>query len=1112
MRASFVISLMICFSLMSISSLAQELEKAEALYLKADKFYEQNKYQDGIDVLDDALLIFVQLKNIPGQVKSQNLKAECMANLGQCDKAVELIENSLTLCNANLKADHPELAATHYFLSRAYGGCARKFDEALAAMQKSMRLKRKLYGAESLEISYDYNFLGYLFDNNKAQRDSAFAYLNRSLAIRRKNLPADHIEIANTLYNLARVYEGESELSKALDLHQQSYTIRRSKFAEDNPTISNSLSAIGNVYQKFGNNNRALEYYLRALVIRKKTLGDEHTNVAASYYNIGNLYNSMFDYHSAIQYYQQGNRILEKNLGAGNDVLTTYLAATGKAYGMLGEKDEAVEYIQKSRALAEKNLAKDHPFLAIVYSFAGDYYSEINDVKAQSEFYTKAISIFQKAYGPGSVREADVLVKMGNVSGKNDQYTKALTFYNRALSIFNSKMGKENPKSATVRQAIGDIYADERQYAEALRSYQRAFQAISTGLKDSTDLYSNPKPDELENKSLALKIAISKARTLHAFAASDKNNIAVLEQSLSTWQFAVELIDQVNADYNNENAKLELEKESRKTYMMAMRAAHQLYTLTQNQMYLDMAFTISEKSKSIMLSENIRDHRAKTLAGVPDSLIDEENNIKIVLNYFKTGLYQAKKNNAPAKVQAFEKNIFETQQKYDRLKAKLEKEFPTYYDLKYNTDTHDIKTLQNLLADKSTAVVEFFVGDSSIYIFSITKNSARLEKRKNDNTFAKLIGDYEKSLTEFGFILNSRKEADALYTRSAYLLYDFLLKPFLDQESTIQKLIILPDDVLAQLNFGTLITKDPGNENPDYKTVEYLTKKYQVSYAYSAAFIKNERLRLSQSTDGFAGFAPSYSDNPFGDMDTIMHPLAYLVMRNGNLALPGAEEEVKSISAFMNGKSWLNTEASETNFKKYAGKYSILHLAMHSLLNNENPEYSELLFSPEADQTNDGFLKVSEIYNLNLNADLVVLSACSSGYGKIQTGEGPISISRAFSYAGSPSVVMSLWKVPDDVTRRIMTYFYEGLVDKKDKAEALRLAQLKFLNETQDPLYHHPYFWAGFVCMGDTRPIPSSPNFMVWTIFGVFIVVGGILFRVFKKRRIVLAAESVEAI
>jgi CHAT domain-containing protein len=1111
MRTLSAILLMVCFSLLSISSLAQELKNAETLYSKADKFYEQNKYQDGIDVLENALLIFIQLKDIPGQVKSQNLKAECLANLGKCDKAVELIQNSLALCNANLKADHPELANTYYFLSRAYGGCARKFDEALPAMQKSMSLKRKLYGAESLEISYDYNFLGYLFDNNKGQRDSAFVYLNRSMAIRQKKLPADHIEVANTLYNLARVYEGESELSKALELHQQSYKIRRSKFPDDNPTISNSLSAIGNVYQKFGNNDRALEYYLRALEIRKKTLGEGHTNVAASYYNIGNLYNSMFDYHSALQYYQQGNRIMEKNLGASSDVLITYLAATGKAYGMLGEKEKAVEYIQSSKELAEKNLAKDHPYLAIVYSFAGDYYSEINDLRAHSEFYTKAIAIFHKASGPGSVREADVLVKMGNVSVKNDQHTEALIFYEQALAIFNSKMGKENPKSATVRKAMGDVYTDQQRYIEALRAYQQAYRTISTGLKDSTDLYSNPQPDELENKSLALKIATSKARTLFEYAVSEKDDLALLKQSLSTWQFAVRLIDQVNADYNNENAKQELERESRKTYIMAMRVARQLYTLTKDQIFLEQAFTISEKSKSIMLSENIRDHRAKTLAGVPDSLIDEENNVKIVLAYFKTGLYQARKGNAPSKVQAFEKNIFETQQKYDRLKAKLEKEFPAYYDLKYNTGTNDITTLQNLLSDKNTAVMEFFVGDSSIYIFSITKSSARLEKRKNDKKFKKLLEDYEKSLTDFGFILNSRKEADALYTRSAYLLYDFLLKPFLDHENTIRKLIILPDDVLAQLNFGTLITKDPGRENPDYKTVEYLTKKYQISYAYSAAFIKNEPLRLSHSTHSFAGFAPSYSGNQFVNMDTVLHPLAYLVVRNGNLPLPGAEEEVKDISAFMHGKSWLNAEASESNFKKYAGEYAILHLAMHSLLNSENPEYSELLFSPEKDQTNDGFLKVSEIYNLNLNADLVVLSACSSGYGKIQTGEGPISISRAFSYAGCPSVVMSLWKVPDDVTRQIMTYFYEGLLDKKEKDEALRLAQLKFLNETQDPLYHHPYFWAGFVVMGDTRPIPSTSMF-IWVVIGALVIVGGILFGVYKKRRIVVPEESVETI
>jgi LPXTG-motif cell wall-anchored protein len=776
-------------------------------------------------------------------------------------------------------------------------------------------------------------------------------------------------------------------------------------------------------------------------------------------------------------------------------------------YGLVGEHEKAAEYIGNAKALAEKNLAKDHPFLGIVYGFAGDYYAEINNFSAHINYSNKAIAIFRKAYGAGSAREADILAKMGSSSAKNKRLDEAITFYDQALAIYESKMGKQNPKTASMHHALGMVFDDQHRFDEALVSYQKAFACISASRKDTTSLYPNPRPDELESKSLALKIADSKGQTFFKKSAFEKNDHSALKQSLTTYQFAVNLIDQINAEYKIESAKIALENESRKIYSMALRVAHQLYVLTKDQMFLNEAFIISEKSKSALLSENLRDGRAKTIAGVPDSLIAAENDIKVELAFYQNGMYQARKTNEPDKIRMYEKNIFETQQKYNLLKERLEERFPAYFNIKYNSKAMDIATVRDLLPDENTAVVEFFTGDSSVFIFSITKNSARLEQRRRSATLEEVFHNYRKSLTDADFILNFRKQADELYTQSAYSLYEFLLQPIFETgEKSIQKLIIIPDDVLAQLNFGTLLTKKTDNENSEYKTLEYLIQKYQISYAYSAAFIRNESVRSKRSIHSFAGFAPSYSGNQFANLDTVLHSMAYLVVRNGNLSLPGAEEEVRHISEFMKGKSWLRENATETNFKKHAGDYAILHLAMHSLLNNENPEYSELLFHQEKDLLNDGFLKVSEIYNLDLNADLVVLSACSSGYGRIQKGEGPISISRAFSYAGCPSVVMSLWKVPDDVTRQIMTYFYEELMNVKEKDEALQLAQLKFLSETKDPLYHHPYFWAGFVVMGDTGPVTSSP-WPVWIFIGAMLIGSAVVF-VFRKKRDIHSSSS----
>jgi len=213
-------------------------------------------------------------------------------------------------------------------------------------------------------------------------------------------------------------------------------------------------------------------------------------------------------------------------------------------------------------------------------------------------------------------------------------------------------------------------------------------------------------------------------------------------------------------------------------------------------------------------------------------------------------------------------------------------------------------------------------------------------------------------------------------------------------------------------------------------------------------------------------------------------------LKNSNgFTLPGAIEEVKTISNIMSGQHWIGRTASESSFKQNAGNFKILHLATHGLMDDKNPLLSELLFN--SDSINDGFLSINEIYNLKLNAELAVLSACNTGYGEVLQGEGNMSISRAFSYAGCPSVITSLWKVPDDITKKLMVSLYQNLSNNQSKGASLRGAKLAYLKTVDDSFNAHPYYWAGFVLMGDSHNIElKSPNTSIvyWFLGFVFIL------------------------
>ena len=230
----------------------------------------------------------------------------------------------------------------------------------------------------------------------------------------------------------------------------------------------------------------------------------------------------------------------------------------------------------------------------------------------------------------------------------------------------------------------------------------------------------------------------------------------------------------------------------------------------------------------------------------------------------------------------------------------------------------------------------------------------------------------------------------------------------------------------------------------------------------------------NSSAGNWLGFAPEFIDQP----------------------LPNNKVEVQKIRELTNGKEISGKGATKNSFLEQAPNASILHLATHSEIDPLNPMLSKMHFY--SDEERKGELTASEIYNLNLNANMIVLSACSTGLGDNESGDGVMSLSRAFTYAGISSTVMSLWKVSDKETSDLMVMFYENLKQGQTKNEALRNAKLSYLENVKEPELLHPYYWAGFVLTGDVSPLKED-SFKWWYALGILgILVGG--FFIWKSR------------
>jgi len=344
--------------------------------------------------------------------------------------------------------------------------------------------------------------------------------------------------------------------------------------------------------------------------------------------------------------------------------------------------------------------------------------------------------------------------------------------------------------------------------------------------------------------------------------------------------------------------------------------------------------------------------------------------------------------------------------------------------------------------------------------------------------YEQLVSRLREQLLDYTALSQDYSQAINDYQQTSFAVYQMLMQePLAALGSNIKNIIIVPDGQLGYLPFEALMTD--ANE-----AGSYLLKNYSFSYTYSSTLLNQllNELPASKTSKQYAGFAPNYEEGLLAMLDTDEEQL----LRNGNYQLPGAVSEVERISGIMQGKAWLASDATERNFKENANQYGILHLAMHGLLNDQEPMFSKLLFS-QSDTLEDGFLNAAEIYNLKLNAQLAVLSACNTASGKINRGEGIMSLSRAFMYAGCPSIVASLWKAPDAATSKIMVYFYENLKQGMHKSEAMRDAKLRYM-EDNPGISSHPFFWSTFVAIGDMQPIESD-NFWQTAWWQILLVV-----------------------
>jgi len=956
------------------------------------------------------------------------------------------------------------------------------FDEAFAYSHQALETGLKYLGAQHPEIASSYSNLGHVYFY-RAQYDQALKSYQQALNIRRTALGEQHPDVARSYNNIGNVYLMKGDYEQAIAFDKKDLAIKLATIGEQHMNTTLSYLSLGSVYIEKGDYDEAIAVDKKALSILLQIVGEQHPNVAMSYYNISDCYLKKGDYDQAIALGDKALSIILNTLGKQDYRAATCYILLGRAYFDKGDYNQALAFYNQALAIQRVSLGEQHFEVAATYHNMAAIYDDKNDYKKALVFHHKALSIRTAALGEQHPNVADSYVGLGVVHLHLGDYRQALAFYQKALSVDLAVLGKHHPAMALCYNNLGSVHELKGEYNQAIDLYQQAIQANLPRFANS-DPYVAPPLDDLLSESELLNSLTQKAQAFVGRYAQSHNQ-RDLEAAVANYEVAAQLIDQMRRGYKAEGSKLVWAGKATAIYDQAIQAALRLSRETQTAEFKNIAFLFAEKTKAAVMLEALSEAEARQFAGIPDSLLEKERQLRLDLAFYEKSLgeEQLRRQEADsAKTVLWQDKVFGLGQMYGALLEQFEQEYPDYYNLKYQSKTVSVPEVQARLLDDRTALVEYFTGKDSIFIFVLTKNDFAIEVSARDSLFERRIAQLREGIIKKDF---------AQYTSPAHRLYQTLLEPVADKTGG-RNLIIVPDGFLSAIPFETLLLKavSAADSSKGYANLPYLVNEHTVGYAYSATLLQQEQSRKNRATKrDYLAFAPVFANGlPAGTRggdffkenfapDSSKTAAATTTRVRGYL--PMTKKEVTGIfERFENSyniferwfgnkaRVYLEREANETKLKAGdLGEYRILHFATHGLVNKKNPKLSGLILSPEDSASKeDGILHLGEIYNLNLNADLVVLSACETGLGQVAKGEGIIGLTRGFLYAGASNLLVSLWQVSDATTADLMVDFYDKMLGGMSKPAALREAKLQMIRRHAE--YAKPYYWAPFILVG----------------------------------------------
>ncbi|MCD4792502.1 MAG: CHAT domain-containing protein [Bacteroidales bacterium] len=892
----------------------------------------------------------------------------------------------------------------------------------------------------------------------EGKQDEAVDYYNKALKINEKSDKPNDFHKSNIYGGLGNAYSEKGDLDKALENYKKDIKIKKSIVGENHPILAVAYNNIANIYKAKGEYDYALEHIEKALNLSLNAYGKDNFETAKYYSSKGSIYMKKGQYDIALDFFKTALNINKAIFGEKHKSVADNLSDIGILYNKQAEYDKALIYYKDAYDIQIDLFGEDHPDIAGICNNIGDILEKQGKHESSLKYYEKAVAVKIKYFGSNHPELAVYYNNMGINYYNRKNYNSSMMYYLKAVSILENNYGSKFPRLVKIYANIGSICLKENNFNKSLYYYQKSLAAnIKDFNPDSTDYYSNPfirNYFDINNLLISLN---GKADALYRLFISEPDNTENLKLSYENYILCDSAIIIARKKIVKKTDKILLGNRSRLIYDNAVTVTIELSEISSNEKqrndYYKKAFYFAENNKAVVLSEAVNAAEAKYFINLPNDILEQEKSLKTAIAGFEKDLSEITDEN---KIKIFEENLFVLNDELRKLNNLIESKYPKYHELKYKPAEFSIKDIQNKI-DNKTVVRSYFLGQDNIIIFTIKKDSY-------DVSFSEKPEDFEKKVNEFNKNITSGYETDfKLYMKSGQYFYNLFFPKKLPED--IEKLIIIPDGMIGLIPFETLLTESYNGDVTKFKEYPFLIKKCQINYAYSAGLLlKSLKIesRKNDSRKAWFGIAPVFENLPENFSRSISGIDA--------TALLGTKTEINKIEQLFKQKGFLtnslvDASATKSDFKNSDLKnYKYIHIATHGHVNILEPKLSGILMYIVYGDKND-MLYSGEIYNLELDADLAVLSACETGLGKISKSEGIIGLSRALLFAGADNIIVSLWKVSDESTSNLMVDFYLNLLENEaDRAFALHKAKLKMIGE--GGTFAHPFFWSPFVLIG----------------------------------------------